>query len=59
MANKIETVTSFTALAGYYEAKDMKMLGKIIYATLAAANGTTPEQERRKVLQPMEDIEPE
>ena len=51
--NKIETVTSFTALAGYYEADNKDMIGKIIYATLAAANNTTPEEERAKILKPL------
>ena len=53
MANKIETVTAFTALAGFYEKQDYEMLGKIIYATLAAANGTTPESERAEILKPL------
>jgi predicted nucleic acid-binding protein len=54
MANKIETVTSMTAWAELYEAKRYDALGKAIYATLAAANGTTPEEERAKILKPFE-----
>ena len=55
MANKIETVTSFTGLAELYEEKKYDAIGRIIYATLAAANGTTPELEREKIVAHMRD----
>ena len=59
MANKIETVTCFTGLAGYYEEKNYEMIGKIIYNTLAAANGTTPAVERAKIINPLPEAEKE
>ena len=53
---KIETVTTFTGLAGHYEKKDYEMIGKIIYETLAAAKDISPAQAREQILAPLPEV---
>ena len=56
MANKYEIISHNTALAQFYETKQYEEMAKVIYATLAAANGTSVEEERLKILKPLPDV---
>ncbi|MCL2035869.1 MAG: hypothetical protein FWG83_00585 [Oscillospiraceae bacterium] len=52
MANRVEIVSDYTKLAILFEEKNYAAIGKVIYTTLATANGTTPDEERKKILTP-------
>ena len=57
MANKYEVISNYTALAQFFEAGKFEDMAKVIYATLAAANGTTVEEERAKIIKPLPEAD--
>lgn len=56
MENKHDFVASYTQLALLAEEGDLEKVLRCIYISLAAANGTTPTEERAKVLTPLYEV---